>query len=348
MSEGSNHQVLLVARPDGGVREGCFRLEAAVRPEPGPGQLLVRVIYLSLDPAMRGWISEAPNYREALPLNSVMTGFTVGEVAAGDHPDYAVGDVVLGRQGWSEWAISDGSDIHRKLDSAEAPISTALHVLGHTGLTAYLGLTEVGQPKPGETVMVSTAAGAVGSMVGQIAKLKGCRAVGLTGSEEKVALCRDDFGYDAAINYKTAPDLESAISRTCPEGIDVYFDNVGGPISDAVLECINVGARIIVCGTMGIPDSGPGEPSGPGPRPNRQLLIRRARMEGFLVLDHLARLDHLPAELVAWVRDGALSYKEDVVEGLENAPQALLRLLAGENRGKMIVRVGSDPTLSGG
>ncbi len=342
MSEGSNHRVLLVARPDGGVREDCFRLDEAPRPEPGPGEVLIRVIYLSLDPAMRGWISEAPNYREALPLDSVMIGFTVGEVVAGEHPDYAVGDFVLGRQGWCEWALSDGSDIHRKLDPVEAPISTALHVLGHTGLTAYLGLTEVGEPAPGETVIVSTAAGAVGSMVGQVAKLKGCRAVGLTGSDEKVVLCREDFGYDAAINYKTVPDLKAAIARACPEGIDVYFDNVGGPISDAVLERINVGARIIVCGTMGIPDSGPGEPAAPGPRPNRQLLIRRARMEGFLVLDHLARLDRLPAELVAWVRDGALSYKEDVVEGLENAPQALLRLLAGRNRGKMIVRVGHE------
>ena len=348
MSQGSNHHVLLVARPEGGVREDCFRLEAAPRPEPGPGEVLVRVIYLSLDPAMRGWISEAPNYREALPLDSVMIGFTVGEVAASRHPDYAVGDVVLGRQGWREWALSDGGDIHRKVDPAEAPVSTALHVLGHTGLTAYLGLTEVGRPVAGETVMVSTAAGAVGSMVGQIAGLKGCRAVGLTGSDEKVALCRDDFGYDSAINYKTAPDLGAAIAEACPEGIDVYFDNVGGPISDVVLERINVGARIIVCGTMGIPDGGPGEPPPPGPRPNRQLLIKRARMEGFLVLDHLARLDRLPAELVAWVRDGKLRFREDRVQGLENAASALLRLLSGQNRGKMIVQVGSDPSPSRG
>lgn len=342
MSENTNHQILLVARPEGGVREDCFRRETAARPEPGPGEVLIRVIYLSLDPAMRGWISEAPNYREALPLDSVMIGFTVGEVAASRHPNYAVGEVVLGRQGWREWALSDGGDLHRKLDPSEAPISTALHVLGHTGLTAYLGLAEVGQPKAGETVMVSTAAGAVGSMVGQIARLKGCRAVGLTGSDEKAALCRDDFGYDAAINYRTAEDLGAAIAAACPQGIDVYFDNVGGPISDAVLERINVGARIIVCGTMGIPDGGPGEPPPPGPRPNRQLLIKRARMEGFLVLDRLARLDRLPAELVAWVRDGKLAYREDVVEGLENAPQALLRLLAGGNRGKMLVRVGHE------
>ena len=346
MSENTSHQVLLVARPEGGVREDCFRLEPAPRPEPGPGQLLVRVIYLSLDPAMRGWISEAPNYREALPLGSVMIGFTVGEVAASRHPDYAAGDFVLGRQGWCEWALSDGGDIHRKLDPAEAPISTALHVLGHTGLTAYLGLTEVGRPQAGETVMVSTAAGAVGSMVGQIARLKGCHAVGLTGSDEKAALCRRDFGYDAAMNYKTAPDLGGAIAEACPAGIDVYFDNVGGPVSDAVLERINVGARIVVCGTIGIPDGGPGEPPPPGPRPNRQLLIKRARMEGFLVLDHLARLDRLPAELLAWVGAGKLAFREDRVAGLENAASALLRLLSGQNRGKMMVQVGADPTLS--
>ena len=348
MTESANHHVLLVARPEGGVREDCFRLEAAPQPVPGPGQMLIRVIYLSLDPAMRGWISEAPNYRAPLPLGEVMIGFTVGEVATSRHPDYAAGDLVLGRQGWRAWAVSDGGDIHRKLDPAEAPISTALHVLGHTGLTAYLGLTEVGRPRAGETVMVSTAAGAVGSLVGQIARLKGCRAVGLTGSDDKVALCLGDFGYDAAINYKTAADLEAAVAEACPEGIDVYFDNVGGPVSDAVLERINVGARIVVCGTIGIPDGGPGEPPPPGPRPNRQLLIKRARMEGFLVLDHLARLDRLPAELVAWVRDGKLDFREDRVQGLENAASALLRLLSGSNRGKMIVQVGSDPSLSRG
>lgn len=346
MSKDRNREVLLVARPDGGVRPACFELRDAVRPEPGPGELLVRVLYLSLDPAMRGWISEAPNYREALPLGQVMIGFTVGQVAVSHHPDYTVGDFVLGRQGWREWALSDGADIHRKVDPGDGPVSTALHVLGHTGLTAYLGLMQIGQPKAGETVMVSTAAGAVGSMVGQIARLKGCRAVGLTGSDDKVALCRDDFGYAAAINYKTAPDLGAAIAAACPAGIDVYFDNVGGPISDAVLERINVGARIIVCGTMGIPDGGPDDPPPLGPRPNRQLLIRRARMQGFLVLDHLSQLDRLPAELVGWVRDGSLAYREDRVAGLENAVPALLRLLAGENRGKMIVQVAEDPTES--
>jgi NADPH-dependent curcumin reductase CurA len=264
VTDAVNSRIVLKGRPRGGVvGADLFAGEEAARPEPGPGELLIRVIYLSLDPAMRGWIAEAPNYREPVPLGAVMPGFTVGEVVASRHPDYGAGEFVLGRQGWQAWAVSDGGDIHRKLDPAQGPISAALHVLGHTGLTAYLGLTTVGQPKPGETVVVSTAAGAVGSVVGQVAKLKGCRTVGLTGSPEKVRLCREDFGYDAAIDYKiallpTGQSLSEAIARSCPDGVDVYFDNVGGEIADAVLEHINVGARIVVCGTTGIADVEPG------------------------------------------------------------------------------------------
>ena len=337
---------MLKSRPrEGAVSAGLFALEEAARPAPGPGELLIRVLYLSLDPAMRGWISEAPNYREPVSLGSLMPGFTVGEVIASDHPVYRPGDLVLGRQGWREWAVSDGGDIHRKVDPADGPISTALHVLGHTGLTAYLGLTTICHPKPCETVVVSTAAGAVGSVVGQVAKLKGCRTVGLASTPVKMNVCCREFGYDAAIVYRVGllphASLSEHIADCCPDGVDVYFDNVGGWISDAVLEHINVGARIVVCGTMGIPD---GEELPLGPRPNRQLLIKRARMEGFLVLDHLDRLDRLPDELVGWVRDGKIAYREDVVQGLESAPAALVRLLQGGNRGKMMVRVASDGT----
>ena len=342
MSEAENHRIVLAARPEGKVTEACFRLEPAPRPEPGPGELLIRVCYLSVDPAMRGWISEAPNYREPVALGATMAGFTVGEVVTSKHPGYGPGDVVLGRQGWCEWALSDGSDIHRKVDPADGEVSTALHLLGLTGLTGYLGLTKIGQPKAGETVVVSTAAGAVGSMVGQVAKLKGCRTVGLTGSDAKVRTCRETFGYDAAINYKTAPDLVAALETACPEGVDVYFDNTGGLISDAVMTRLNVGARIVVCGTMGLPDVGPDDPPPLGPRYTRQLLVKRARMEGFLVLDHLAALDRPPEELVAWVRAGRIVGQEDVVAGLAAAPQALLRLLAGQNSGKMLVRVGAS------
>jgi NADPH-dependent curcumin reductase CurA len=344
MTSTANRQFLLVGRPEGGqVAPELFELREAARPEPGDGQILIRNIYLSLDPAMRGWISEAPNYRDPVPLGALMPGFTVGEVAESRHPDYAVGEIVAGRLGWQDWALSDGTTIDRKVDPAAAPITTALHVMGHTGLTAYLGLLEVGQPKDGETVVVSTAAGAVGSTVGQIAKIKGCRAVGLTGSDDKVETCLGQFGFDAAINYKTAGDLEAAVGAACPDGVDVYYDNVGGEISDAVIAHLNVRARIVVCGTMGIPDVGPGEPQPPGPRINRQILIKRARMEGFLVLDHLGRLEEALADLGQWVRAGRLAYTEDIVDGLENAPEALARLLAGRNTGKMITRVGDEP-----
>ena len=308
--------------------------------------MLLRAIYLSLDPAMRGWISETPNYRDPVPVGEVMPGFTVSEVAASNHPDYAVGELVAARAGWRDWSVSDGSTIDRKIDPATAPITAALHVLGHTGFTAYLGLMEAGQPKSGETVAVSTAAGAVGSMVGQIAKLKGCRAVGITGSDDKVAACTGRFGYDAAVNYKAHPpvdELAAALGEAVPEGIDVYFDNVGGEISDAVLAHINVGARIVVRGTMGIRDVAPDEPQPPGPRVNRTLLIKRARMQGFLFFDYVDRMPEAIVELAAWVRDGKLSYAEDIVDGLENAPAGLVRLLAGENRGKMIVKVGDEP-----
>jgi NADPH-dependent curcumin reductase CurA len=335
VTDAVNTRIVLKGRPRGGVvTADLFARDEAAQPDPGPGQTLIRVIYLSLDPAMRGWIAEAPNYREPVPLGAVMPGFTVGEVVASKHPDYGAGDYVLGRQGWQTWALSDGGDIHRKLDPADGPISAALHVLGHTGLTAYLGLTTIGQPKPGETVVVSTAAGAVGSVVGQVAKLKGCRTVGLTGSPEKVRLCLEDFGYDGAIDYKiallpTGRGLSETIARNCPDGVDVYFDNVG--------------ARIVVCGTTAIADVEPGAPQPTGPRLNRQLLIKRAQMAGFLVLDHLDQLDVPPPELAAWVRDGKIKHHEDLVVGLEQAPKALLRLLSGGNTGKMIVQVGGLP-----
>ena len=347
MTNATNREIVLAARPEGGqVTPEMFALREAPMPAPGAGEVLVRNIHLSLDPAMRGWISETPNYRDPVPLGEVMPGFTVGEVVESKHPDYRAGELVTGRLGWRDWSLSDGSTIDRRVDPSIAPITTALHVLGHTGFTAYLALMEVGQPKPGETVAVSTAAGAVGSMVGQIAKLKGCRAVGITGSDDKVRTCTEQFGYDAAVNYKThAPvdDLSAALGAACPEGVDVYFDNVGGEISDAVMAHLNVHARIIVCGTMGIRDVATGEPQPPGPRVNRTLLIKRARMEGFLFFDQVARMPEALADLAGWVRDGKLHYREDIVDGLENAPAALVRLLAGGNTGKMIVRVGPEP-----
>ena len=344
MTGTSNCEIRLKARPQGAVTRDLFELTETAVPPPGDGEVLIRVHYLSLEPAMRGWISDAPNYRDPVPLGAVMPGFTVGEVVASKHLGYAVGEMVFGRQGWREWALSDGGDINRKLDPEQAPVTTALHILGLTGITAYLGLTEVGQPKAGETVAVSTAAGAVGSAVGQIAKILGCRTVGLTGADDKVRLCREEFGYDEAINYKTTEDLVDALAEACPDGIDVYFDNTGGPISDAVLQCLSERARVVICGTMGIDPGGmtAKEEMPLGPRPNRQLLVKRARMEGFLVLDHLDRMDAAVAQLAAWLRAGKLSYREDIVEGLAAAPAAMERLLSGQNQGKMLIRVIQD------
>jgi NADPH-dependent curcumin reductase CurA len=335
----TNRQILLKSRPAGRVTADLFELAESPRPSPGPGEMLIHVLYLSVDPAMRGWIAEGANYSRPVPLGAPMRSFTLGEVVESNHPDYVPGDLVYGRQGWQEWAVSNGSDIDRKLGPDEEPVTAALHVLGLNGITAYFGLLDVGEPKAGETVVVSTAAGAVGSVVGQIAKIKGCRTVGITGSAEKVRQCTDEFGYDAALDYRKEADLAAALSKACAQGIDVYFDNTGGAISDAVMRHLNVGARIVICGTMGIPDVGPDDPPPQGPRPNRALLVARARMQGFLVLDHMHRADEAVAELSQWLREGRLRYAEDIVDGLENAPAALVRLLAGENKGKMLVKV---------
>ena len=334
-----NLHVLLRARPSPAVTEALFEPVAAPMPTVADGQFLVRVIWLSLDPAMRGWIAEAANYSTPVPLGAPMTGFTVGEVVESRHPGYPVGTIVQGRQGWRRYAVSDGSDVDRVVDPGLAPISTALSVLGLNGATAYVGLVEVCDPKPGETVVVTTAAGAVGSMVGQIAKALGCRAVGIAGGPDKVRACLDEFGFDAAVDYKATPDLGAALDAACPQGVDCFFDNVGAEQFDRVMERINVGARIAICGTIGMPSY----PLPVGPRPNRQMLIKRARMQGFLILDHYDRYAAIVDRLAAWYREGRFSWREDVTDGLENAPAALVRLLAGRNTGKALVRVGAEP-----
>ncbi len=336
---GDNLHVVLRARPDPAVTADLFEAVEAPVPAIEDGQFLIRVIWLSLEPAMRGWIAEAANYSKPVPLGSPMTGFTVGEVIGSRHPGYPVGTIVQGRQGWRRYAVSDGSDIDRKVDPALAPISTALSVLGVNGATAYVGLVEVCDPKPGETVVVTTAAGAVGSMVGQIARRLGCRVVGVAGGPDKVAACRQEFGFDAAIDYKATPDLGAALDAACPDGVDCFFDNVGAEQFDRVLERINVGARIAICGTIGMPSF----PLPVGPRPNRQLLIKRARMQGFLILDHYDRYATIVDRLADWHRADPFRWREDVAVGLENAGAALVRLLAGANTGKALVRVGADP-----
>lgn len=339
MPKSVNRRLLLAKRPgSAGVTQDCFRLEEAEVPAPGPGQLLIRVLWLSCDPAMRGWIAEGPNYSEPVPLGGVMRSFTLGRVEVSQHPDYPVGSYVSGRQGWQDWAISDGSDIDRVVDPEQAPLSANLHLLGMTGLTAYLGLTDVGRPKAGETVVVSTAAGAVGAVVGQVAKLLGCRTVGITGSSGKVSDCLETYGYDAAINYRdheTTDALASALAEVCPAGVDVYYDMTAGWISDAVMGQIAIGARIVVVGTMAMPST----PPPVGPRYSRQMLVKRATMTGFLVLDHFDRLEEAVTRLGTWYREGRLRYREDVTEGLERAPEALMKLLDGRNRGKVLVKL---------
>lgn len=338
MAEGNLH-VLLRARPSPAVTAELFEPAAAPMPTIADRQFLIRVVWLSLEPAMRGWIAEAANYSTPVPLGSPMTGFTVGEVVESRHPSYPVGTIVQGRQGWRRYAVSDGSDIDRVVDPGLAPISTALSVLGMNAATAYVGLVEVCDPKPGETVVVTTAAGAVGSMVGQIAKRLGCRAVGVAGGPDKVRTCLEEFGFDAAIDYKATPDLGAALDAACPDGVDCFFDNVGAEQFDRVLERINVGARIAICGTIGMPSF----PLPTGPRPNRQLLIKRARMQGFLILDHYDRYDAIIGRLSDWHRADPFRWREDVTDGLENAAGVLVRLLAGNNTGKALVRVGDDP-----
>jgi NADPH-dependent curcumin reductase CurA len=323
-----NRQVILKARPEGIPQATHFELREAAMPAPGEGQFLIRNRFLSVDPAMRGWVSAVANYSEPVALGSVMRSIAVGEVVESRHPDYAAGEHVCGMFGWQEYAVSDGSNVWFKHDPAVAPLSTALGILGINGITAYFGLLEVGRPKAGETVVVSTAAGAVGSAVGQIAKIKGCRTVGITSSAEKIALCREVYGYDAALSYRE--DLEAGLAAACPEGVDVYFDNTAGSISDAVYRHLAARARAVVCGTASVANW---EPWPQGPRVERHILVKRATMQGFLLFDHMARFGEARAQLAAWLAEGRLSYREEVLEGLDKAPGPSRIVMRGETWG---------------
>jgi NADPH-dependent curcumin reductase len=333
-----NRQVRLKARPSGIPQAEHFEIVTAPVPEPAEGQVLVRNIFLSVEPAMRGWVSSVANYSEPVPIGGVMRSFTVGRVTASRHPDYRPGEVVTGLFGWQDYAAVDASSIQRRITATDLPMSTALGVLGLNGLTAYFALLELGQPKAGETVAVSTAAGAVGSCVGQIAKIKGCRTIGIAGGAEKAALCRDEYGYEVAIDYR-AGDLKARIAAACPKGIDVYFDNTAGEISDAVLENLAIGARVVICGTASVASW---NPPPLGPRVERHLLVKRARMQGFLVFDYVDRYPEGLQALTDWVRAGRIRYREDILEGIEQAPGAIAGLYRGENLGKRLVRIASE------
>jgi NADPH-dependent curcumin reductase CurA len=298
----------------------------------------VRNVYLSVDPAMRGWVNAAANYSEPVPIGGVMRSLAAGRIVSSRHPDYRAGDLVSGWFGWQDYAAVDPRAIDARIPDASLPLSAWLGVLGLNGVTAYFGLLEVGQPAQGETVAVSTAAGAVGSCVGQIAKIKGCRTVGIAGGPQKTQLCRDEFGYDAAIDYKL-DGLDAALAEACPEGIDVYFDNTSGPISDAVMRHLRVGARVVICGTASIANW---DPFPQGPRVERHLLVKRARMQGFVVMDFKARYPEAQTALSQWVREGRIRYREDVLEGIERAPGAIAGLYRGENLGKRLIRIAQD------
>ena len=331
----NNRQILLTARPDGLPKTSDFKLVETPVPEPGEGEMLLRTLYLSLDPYMRGRMRDARSYASPVALDDVMVGGVVGQVTASRHPDYAEGDIVEGRTGWQDFGLSDGAGM-RKIDPSLAPVSTALGVLGMPGLTAYFGLRDIGRLKAGDTVLVTAASGAVGAVVGQIAKIMECRVVGIAGGPKKTAYIVEELGFDAAIDYKSVADLSAAISSTCPDGVDVYYDNVGGAISDAVLDHLARGARVAICGT--ISQTSLREPE-LGPRVQGKLMTAWASMQAFNVFQFTERHDDARAQLASWLADGRLKYREHVVDGLEIAPAAFIGMLQGENFGKLVVKV---------
>jgi NADPH-dependent curcumin reductase CurA len=331
----TNRQIHLKQRPVGMPTAADFETVASPRPAPADGEVLRRTIYLSLDPYMRGRMSDAKSYAKPVNVGDVMVGHTVSQVVESRHPDFRDGDIVAGYDGWQEYAVSNGKDL-RKLDRS-MPISTALGVLGMPGMTAYVGLLDLGQPKPGETVVVSAASGAVGSIVGQLAKIKGCRAVGVAGSAEKCRYVVHELGFDACVNYKT-DDLVSALRDACPQGIDVYFENVGGPVFAAVLRLLNTFARIPLCGMISEYNATQNT-GGPNLRP---LLVSRATIRGFIVSDHYNRFPAFLEEMVPLVREGRIKYREDISAGLDAAPAALIGLFEGKNFGKALVRVSPE------
>lgn len=331
----NNQQILLASRPSGMPTKENFAFKEAPIPEIGVGEVLIRTLYLSVDPYMRGRMSDRKSYVPPFPLNEIIVGGIVGEIIESRADDLSEGDVVIGNLGWQLYNVANAAEV-RKIDPTIAPISTYLGVLGMPGLTAYFGLLDIGQPKEGETVVISGAAGAVGMIVGQIAKIKGAHVVGIAGSDEKIDYITQELGFDMAINYKTTDNIRQALKEACPNGVDVYFDNVGGEISDAVLSLLNHGARIPLCGQISLYNL---EKPDVGPRMQSQLLINSALMKGFIVSDYAKQFKEGAFQLVQWVQEGKIKYKENIVEGFEHTIDAFLGLFKGENLGKQIVKV---------
>ncbi len=342
MTRSRNRRVLLEQRPKGSPTPDNFRLDEADVPVPDDGQVLLQNLSLSLDPYMRGRMSDAPSYVPPFPVGAPMGGATVSRVAISRHEGFTEGDLVLGFGGWQEFALSDGSEL-RKLAGLGHP-SLALGVLGMPGFTAWHGLLTIGEPKQGETLVVAAASGAVGSAVGQIARIKGCRVVGIAGGADKCRHVVDELGFDACLDHRD-PGFKDRLTEAAPDGVDIYFENVGGAVFDAVLPLLNVHARVPVCGLV----SGYNDalaPTGPDRLPPlaRMILIRRIRMQGFIITDHYGtEFQAFQDQMGAWVSGGQLKYREDITEGLENAPEAFIGLLKGRNFGKAIVRIADVP-----
>ncbi len=329
-----NTQILLANRPHGLPTDDVWKLEKGHIPTPKEGEILIKNRYISLDPAMRGWITDRKSYIPPVQLGEVMRAAAVGRVIASRNPNFREDDLVYGWTGVQQYCVTNGTGFF-KVQEGAIPLPTYLGTLGITGYTAYFGLLDIGQPKPGETILVSGAAGAVGSIVGQIAKIKGCRAVGIAGGPEKCAYLTEELGFDGAIDYKNE-SVRDGIKRTCPDGVDVYFDNVGGKILDTVLTKINRNARIVICGAI----SQYNATSYPeGPKNYMSLLVNRARMEGFLVFDFADRYGEAAKELSQWLIEGKIKSKEFIVEGIDNFPAAFLRLFSGEKLGKLVLKV---------
>jgi NADPH-dependent curcumin reductase CurA len=341
MAPHTNQQWRLASRPVGCFKASDFQWSEEPLGEPGDGEALVRNIYLSLDPTSRGWAGAVPTYLPPVEIGEVMRGFTLGVVERSRHPQFHDGDLVTGLLGWQEYALASASSLTRLPRDFSLPLTAYFGLLGHIGATAYFGLLDVGRPKAGETLVISAAAGAVGSLVGQIGKINGCHVVGIAGSDDKCRWLVDELGFDGAVNYK-AGRVRPRLRRQCPDGIDVYFDNVGGETLDAVLRLINLHARIVICGL--ISQYNAVEPV-PGPYYFPNVLTKRARVEGVIILDYADRFREAEAALIKWHSEGKIRYRVDVVDGLEQAPVVVNRLFDGSNQGKLIVKVAEEPSV---
>jgi NADPH-dependent curcumin reductase CurA len=337
VTQAINRQFYLAQRPSGLPTTDDVILRELPIPEPGVGEIVIRNLYMSLDPAIRGWMSDAPNYIEPIPVGSCVWATTIGRVVASNSPEFAVGDIALGMNGWEDYSLCAAEAASKIEDTMGLPLTNFLSILGSTGLTAYFGLLDIGKPQAGETLLVSGAAGAVGSLVGQIAKIIGCRVVGIAGGSQKCSWLLDECGFDEVIDYKTCGDLTAAIAEKCPDGVDIYWENVGGDMLDSVLLNLAHGARIPFCGWIATYNDAEQRP---GPKNLWQLLAKSARMEGFLVLNYIPRFPEGIAAMAQWLLEGKLHHREHVVSGLENALDAFHMLFDGRNNGKLIINIG--------